>query len=358
MEHPLSTAGRDEILRNYHKIWGTQPRAGRNPAPQPVSLERKDLPQLLEGNYMVADKSDGVRTLLFLTEAEGQPVAVLVDRRLNLQPIPIAASRRFFSGTLFDGELVWINSAAGPAQALLIFDVVALRGTYVGKLPFTERGALVRTTFDLEDADIPTVEKAHALARRGKILAGSMRTGLVIWPKTCFHLSMLDTLLRTLPTLPYATDGLVFTPIDEPVRTGTHRTLFKLKQHHTVDVQCWPSLRRVALGLGGGPSTAVQRVDLAEAAPELQLSGTFWSALDTLGEGAVDGIIVECRLSGAAAKQAPQLVPEMLRTDKEHPNTVETVQRTTRNFREAISVEEVLHFLSNGGLRTVGRCEP
>lgn len=361
-QRALSANARKEILRRYHETWGVEPHAGRNPAPQPVSLERSDLPKLLQGSYMVSDKSDGVRTLLFLSEAEGQPIAVLVDRKLNLLPVPVAASRRFFAGTLFDGELVWVGGLQGATQALLVFDVVALRGAYVGNLPFNERGALIRTALDLEDSDIPTVETAHALARRGKILAGATRHGLAIWPKTCFHISVLDTLLRSLPSLPYATDGIVFTPVEEPVRTGTHRSLFKLKQHHSVDVQCWPSMRRVALGAGGGPATATQRVEIAEAAADVQPTPGFWAALERLGGGCcAEGCIVECHLAtGAEAEGGPALlVPELLRVDKDHPNTAETARRTAKNFREAITLQEVADFLrSSGSLRTGGRCEP
>ena len=337
---PLSHVARLEILDRYHQIWGVPMRANRNPAPQPVSLGRHDLATLASRDYMVADKSDGTRVILFLTEAECQPIAVLVDRRLELTPVPVAASKGYFRGTIFDGELVWTKTQPAT-RLLLIFDVVAIRGNSVGSLPFTERSALIRETFDLQDSEVRTVEDAHSLAKQGKILAGATSDGLSFRPKTCFHLSMIGTLLRSVAALPYATDGLIFTPIHEPVRTGTHRTLFKLKQHHTVDVQCWPGCRRVALGMGGGPETATHRVDLGEAAPGIAISADFWARAEVLGVR--DNSILECFLKGDPLC----LTPEKLRIDKDHPNTAETLRRTASNVREAISAEEVLDVLSS-----------
>ena len=41
---------------------------------------------------------------------------------------------------------------------------------------------------------------------------------------------------RTRRELKHKSDGLIFTPIEEPIRTGTHPTMFKWKSQHTVDI--------------------------------------------------------------------------------------------------------------------------
>jgi hypothetical protein len=272
--------------------------AQRNPCATPTSLERKDLSTLASRNYCVADKADGVRVVLFLSEAEGQPIAVLINRQLDLTVIPVAASRRFFAGSIFDCELVWTKDPI--TQLLLVFDVVAVKGdSSVSHTNYTERVALIRQIFDLETQQVTCVSEAQMLARRGKILAGSTHYGLSIRPKTCYLLNMLGTLVRTLHTLPYATDGFIFTPIDEPVRTGTQRSLFKLKTHHTVDVQVWPSVKCVAVGFGGGPDTATRRSELHEAVPEVAPDEHyFWTRCQQLG--AHDACVLECLLSKKA----------------------------------------------------------
>jgi len=139
-----------EVLEKYHALWQVAQYRGRNPAPQPVSLEREHFPELLERSYFVSDKSDGVRYVLFLVRALDKDLALMVDRKLCLYQVAVAAGRSYFEGSIFDGELVTLPCGS---HLFLIYDVVALRGSAAaGKGALPSRLQTIRAIFDLEGA--------------------------------------------------------------------------------------------------------------------------------------------------------------------------------------------------------------
>ena len=337
----FSGAAREAVLRQYHSLLGVQWLHERNPCPQPVSLERKDMHALLSGDYVVADKSDGVRFTLFLTEVDDQAYSVLIDRKLSLYQVPVAASRGVYRGSIFDGELVWVAQPDGTrTHCFLVFDIAAFRGSRdIAKCGLMRRLEAIRGAFDLEGHVVTSPEVAARLARAGKIVCGGSRHGLCFRAKQCFRLADLDVLLRQIPTLPYPVDGLVFTPVDRPVGHGTHERLFKLKLRHTVDLEVGEA-GELLVGLGGGPATAVQRISLESLGLGISQGSALREKLAALRDAVASGIpvIVECELLDPAS---PRLGPPKLRGDKAHPNAIRTVVATLTNLREDIRPEEL-----------------
>lgn len=340
---PLTGPLAEELVAAYHTTWGVKAVAGRNPAPQPVSLERRHLPLLRDQAYIVADKSDGVRMCLFLSRTgNSREHAVLVDRKLTLYQVPVAATRRFFDGSLFDGELLWTTGADGLRwQTFLVFDVVAIRGDkgLIGKEPLTRRLEVIRRTFDLGSEEIAGAEAAQVKAKEGKIVCGGNTHGLSFRPKQCFGLEMLPTLLRQLQHLPYQSDGIILTPVDEPVRTGTHETTFKYKWKQTIDLQVNVTSRQLLLGAGGVAHN--ERIDLSNAglSRTLQISSSFWFDLrdHMCSSDSPVSVIVECVLT-----QDGELIFAAVRRDKAHPNSIRTVERTLKSLEDNMQPEELL----------------
>ena len=111
---------RDAYVRAIAGMWGVPDTFTHNPAPNPISIERKHLGNLRRNQYVVAEKSDGVRYLLLLTrDLQGRNVAVMADRTYRFWEVEVLASAAYFDsgGSLFDGELVW--SSAGDEYVLL-----------------------------------------------------------------------------------------------------------------------------------------------------------------------------------------------------------------------------------------------
>jgi hypothetical protein len=105
-------------------------------------------------------------------------------------------------------------------------------------------------------------------------------------------------------------DGVIFTPVDEPVRMGTHRTLFKWKPFDRITIDF--------LVKDGGFF--------------IQHEGKMLKVQD-FGDG--DGIY-ECFYDGV------KWIPEKKRTDKSHPNNKRTYERTMINIQENIKFCELV----------------
>ena len=168
-------------------------------------------------------------------------------------------------------------------------------------------------------------------------------------------MDQLDTLLRQLPTLPYATDGIVFTPVNEPVAIGTAEKTFKLKSRHTVDLE----VRGGALyvGQGGAPTTAVQRVGLCSVGITLTPTTDFWSQVSAAcsTHSIEEPMIIECELM--LNEDCVELHFLNVRNDKAHPNAVRTILGTVINLRENIIANE-LCFKKRGTLTETSNAPP
>lgn len=270
-----------------------QPLHRRNPGPNPISVSLAVLRDLNPDEYVVAEKTDGVRYALLLCGDEaGRPMAVMIDRAGRKFEVAVRAAARFFggTGTLFDGELAWERAAPhtepGAAARPLTVDrlvevpeedvdgkpsareVAEERGTgdagpatahdvAAGRAPTTTTTApdtLVYWVFDAvcvagvsqRDADYETrIELVQRLLLRGRdadelveAAPGANAHGLEFRPKPCVAARLVDSVWSgDAPRLRHGSDGLVLTPLRDPIRTGTHWRQFKWKYKHTFDLQ-------------------------------------------------------------------------------------------------------------------------
>ena len=113
--------------------WGLRHKLTHNPAPNPVSLHRNNIADLLREKYVVSNKADGVRYLLVMGRrrhpqlaGKHEPYAVMVDRTLRVYQLQIMALSPLFRGSVFDGELVWNQKTR--SLDYLVFDAVASCG--------------------------------------------------------------------------------------------------------------------------------------------------------------------------------------------------------------------------------------
>lgn len=333
------------IVDAFFELLGASQYHQRNPAPLPVSLERRHCQELLCHDYMVSDKSDGTRYVLFLVQVNSAQYAVLIDRKLSLYQVPVAAARSHFKGSIYDGELV----ASQDADAYLVFDCFAHKGEYVGGEDYCARLSLIRGSMDLEGCQVTSPEEAAQQASRGKVICGGSRKGLQFRPKPCFQLRQLDTLVRKMALLPYATDGLIFTPVHAPITFGTWHAAFKFKTSHSIDVEVSGDGARLLLGAGGAPEQANDRKELGALEAPLTLDPSVEEQMR-----ANPGAILELNLSRApdpAGRLGFHLTFLHVRKDKAHPNTVHTIQQTLTSLRDNITLAELLELAKEAGQR-------
>lgn len=259
--------------------WGYDP-SDRFPGPQPVSIERRHFRALKEQPYVVCEKTDGVRHFLV---CDPDKKCALVNRAFQVTQVGLNLAR----GTILDGELVECRDGR---KLFVVHDAVLVRDENVTRMTLTER-----------------LEKARGVIK-----------GLMYTPKSPFRV-VVKTMTRledidTMPTeFPYETDGLVFTPIEEPIRSGTHETMFKWKPRNRITIDF----------LVRGKSLYVQeRGNLLEEAM-LHVEHDY-----------PDGTIIECTYEDLGWK------PILVRTDKTYPNNRRTFFRTLVNLRENITFDE------------------
>jgi hypothetical protein len=307
----MSSIQKDSPLHSFvvnyiHRVWGSR---DYFPGPQPVSIERRHFPILKSKEYVVCEKTDGERQMLVALMFEGKKKCLLVNRSFNMIEVPINLKKSAFDGTILDGELY--------ENTLMIYDAVRVSGESVWDLNLNERMDSVKVML------------------KGLI---SMKSDQYKLKCKRFHpMKNFKTFMNDyLPTVTQKQDGLVFTPVDEPIRLGTHETLFKWKPVHqnTVDFQLKWEPSRETPGFKRGRST--WRLYIQERGKLFYESeipdGKFersWME---------EGAIVECEY--VTWEQPMWWRPVKRRTDKTYPNNRRTFYRTIVNIKEAIEMKE------------------
>lgn len=290
------------ILRFLHTAWGTL----RNeklppffPGPQPISIERRHFDILKNNEYVVCEKTDGVRHMMICMKYDDKKLCLLINRRLDIFLVSINLPRKAYDGTILDGELV----KGGTKWNFLVYDAVRVDDENVIALNLTER-----------------LEKAQTVVDGIKKLS---KDPIIVKMKKFQQMNNLKNFCENyLPKLEFKTDGLIFTPVADHVKIGTHETLFKWKprDQNTIDFQLVYRPRSWGLYIQEKGHLLFQSEISHEEAPE-------WF---------VENSIVECRYDRSAFKW----IPVNVRKDKTYPNNRRTFYRTMVNISEDIEVSE------------------
>lgn len=295
----------DRVLRQIRSWWDVSPHSSYFPGPQPVSIERKDLPALFEKDYWVCVKSDGLRFLLVFVRFDNKNMCLLVNRKNDMYLVRTRAWKSAFArGTVLDGELV-CDKHTGRLE-YLVYDATIVCGETLVKLPHSERMEHALRLVDfVRDASVAVRVKEFYPMR-------DMR-------------EYLDTVA---PTITHGIDGYVFTPEHHPVCSGTHFAMFKWKERYenTVDFHVSKNLRE--LRVARGRTLVLPERDARLVVPTKALE----SEIRRLAP-----CIVECRWS-----QKDTWSAVLVRKDKTHPNNYLTYSKTLLNIREDIQLKEFL----------------
>ena len=319
----------------------------------PVNLSRRSLVSVQKNNYYIAEKTDGVRYLLYVIEqpGTGHPMAVLMDRKGAL--FTLTGSKTLGSAlgvnTVLDGELVYNRSL--QKMVFLLFDVLLLDGRENVTKPFGARNDIIGTTvmsryiayFDDATKKVPGEDKSLATPLIRKIfykreqlpaLVGKLRTedGERVF---------FDSQRRH-----WKSDGLVFQP-DRPYVMAADQHLLKWK---------WPELRSVDL------QARVTRDDKTDKiVVSLWAMGPDGVYIDCTANGTSLAMFDQYRLLGDMAEHPvhrngggkPPVVEVVydtnygvwcyhtIRGDKKEPNAIHTVMGVLMELAESIPIEEL-----------------
>jgi hypothetical protein len=305
----MSSPLREHVVSFIHHVWGSK---DYFPGPQPISIERKHFPVLRGAEYVVCEKTDGERHMMVALMYEGKPKCFFVNRAFDMIEVKINLNKKAYEGTILDGELY--------DNTLMVYDSVLVNGVLVAHQNLDERLA--------------------AAEEMMKFIIYMKSDKYRLKMKT-FHM-MRDFgvfMDEYLPTVQQKIDGLVFTPVYEPIRLGTHETMFKWKplEKNTVDFLMKREPTRETPGCKPGPLAwrlYVQekgKLYFESEIPLNRISDEPWFE---------DGAIVECRYM---TWEAPMWwKPLKRRRDKTHPNNRRTFYRTIVNIKEDIQMKEFL----------------
>jgi hypothetical protein len=368
-ERPFRDPRRIQEVQTFlKKVWSVESLVP-NPVPLPCSLSRENLEQLKENKsaYAVAEKSDGCRySLVIGTYHDGVPYSLLVDRNLDMYEVKISAREDLYCGTVFEGELVWerYSRINPPRQEFLVFECVYFAGRDYGKKTYVDRLQIIHDVFyfDINDmnynAEDWKVEAAH-LAREGKVVCLGNVHNLKFTPKRCYLVTNIETLFKTLPTIRHRTDGLIFTPIYERVRRGRHRSMFKWKSEHTIDLLL--EIKFSNLGVLPIEPYVIRDETLVPCENnlysmtsgnplkiEIEANDFVKSLVDHLKSREVEeySIVAECSME-KLREDTWKCHPIILRRDKMIPNSSLTVELTLLHAEENITAQELYESLSS-----------
>ncbi|OIR58611.1 MAG: mRNA-capping enzyme subunit alpha, guanylyltransferase [Amphiamblys sp. WSBS2006] len=306
----VSAEVKEKLQQRLGRLLGTEPNVF--PGSQAVSFMEKDLASLVEKDYFVCEKSDGLRSLLYLSCFENKPRGYFIDREYNVEAYDAehaAKGGQHHTDTLLDTELVeW------DGRVCLVFDIILLNGVFVGGLPLGKRIKLFT-----ENVLEPCKDK-FPFQLEAKLFQFSYHSRYI-----------LDEIV---PSLKHANDGLVFTPVNSRYKSGTCRELLKWKppEMNTVDfkisVEWKERVPEYALNIAVGKIH--RKFAMLEKTEEL-------SALDS---DPPDGKIAECSLVDGQWRFL------RFREDKTYANDESVVRRIMKSISEDITRERLLSVMA------------
>lgn len=298
---------REEPLYKYaigfmEHHWGTK---GIFPGCQPVSIEFRHFDILRSQPYLVCEKTDGVRCMLLAFMFENKKICVCLNRALDMFLCPLNFRKSVYEGggSILEGELY-------EDEIFMVYDALVVCGKIVGQLDFLSR--------------LKHIEEMK------KLLTVLKYDPIKIQLKTFHLLTDFKTFMDDyLPTVTQKIDGLVFTPIQTRVKTGTHETMFKWKprEKNTIDFQMKKKGELWRLYVQERGKLVFESELKAHQVPD-----ELWVE---------DDAIVECQYM--FQDEPMWWKPLMRRRDKTFPNSRRTFYRTLVNIKEDIKMEDFLN---------------
>lgn len=213
-------------------------RSNQFPGSQPVSFTREHLYRnLLERDYLVCEKSDGLRVLLFVlinpeTNEEGTFLISRENEYFHIPDFHFPRTDKDFdtshNGTIVDGELVYSTNPITKIKEIryLIFDCLAMDMNSVMHKNLWKRLYHAQHEF----------HKPYSELRR------KFPDACKDWPfkldfKNMTQPFKIHKIFNEMKNLTYVSDGLILTCCDTPYISGTDPTLLKWKpsEENTID---------------------------------------------------------------------------------------------------------------------------
>ncbi|KAJ2609595.1 Dcp1p-Dcp2p decapping enzyme complex alpha subunit [Coemansia sp. RSA 1365] len=331
-------------LYELRRLVGELARTGRPsfPGSQPVSFTRTHtLPELLNEDYFVCEKSDGVRVLILMIVAQNGPQTYFITRKNEyyLSPytcFPVPNNERFdqfHHKTLIDGELVIDTEPDGrQIRKLLGFDVLCVAGTSC-----MERSLESRLGY-LNDH---IIRPFNRMCRR--VSPDYSRNIPIIAEMKSFQRSYGVPLLynEVIPKLKHKSDGLIFTSVSAPYSPGTSQKIIKWKPagENSIDFKLRvirDPTPQIILMVWHGDN---KYVDYAPLAMHTEDWLSNFSRIPDL-DGRIAEVVYDPKYSPPAMWRFMRF-----RDDKPHGNHISVVDRIIESIKDNLELDELNQYM-------------
>lgn len=287
------------------------------PAPLPVSIEKKNFEKFEKFDYNISLKLDGTRFLMyFIKDKLNNNQCILINRALKFYTIQINCDETVFFGTLFDGELINIDRK----WKFIIHDSPLLSGNKITRQVYSSR--MIDTQSFIESF----------------IFKDSV---INIQVKDFYKFSEIEQFINDVYNKGNNNDGIIFMPEKLPVIAGTQYSMFKWKpcDKHTFDFMIYEN--------GNDFIAKVFHLNKFEEFGKIHFNtddGKKFIEKTKQLDNYKNECIVECSFN----KEKQNFEPILVRTDKTHPNSLRTIERTLFNINENITLDNFIELMKKG----------
>ncbi len=309
------------------------------PAPQPVSLDRRSINKLIQNEYLVCVKSDGMRFLMinydhntYMTDRAFK--FFKVEQYFNDEMLYRATEDK--CGFIIDGELVKFKQS--DSWQFVVHDCITMGGVSVINQTFPKRYEHVYKL--INEIWIPIVSKDdRVVSKDDRVVSKDDRvvSSFKISTKQFYPFNELKKLIDLTDKMDHHIDGIIFTPKYKKIGTNTQFDLFKWKPRnlHTFDFK----ITVTDEGVTAYVNKNGVHIPYARASKNTEEEKKFITLLNKNCPDFVNGSIVECNYDDINILYEPI----KLRLDKSHPNSLFTIEKTLINIRENITIEELIN---------------
>ncbi|KAG5437838.1 hypothetical protein PCANB_000553 [Pneumocystis canis] len=319
------------------------------PGSQPVSFSKNHIQTLMNYDYYLCEKSDGLRALLYIIAEQDNSGKILenvylIDRKndyyhvsnLHFPVLNDPSFRNFHNDTLLDGELILDEYEDGKkVSRYLVFDCLSVQGKLLLNKPLDKRLGYLK-----ENILNPLNEfyaKYPYLIRKMPFSVEFKRMELSYAIEMMFK--------DIIPSLRHKNDGLIFTCLNAPYTCGTDETLLKWKppNENSVDFLLnlqfpllpgslsdynYDSMPRFRLSVWEGGDKYSEMYDMYVSPEE-------WEQMKALGEP-LNHRLVECICDSQKRWRFYRF-----RDDKSHGNFIDVVLKVLKSIDDGVDQEEL-----------------
>ena len=306
---------KEKVFKESETILGFTLKRDYFPGPQPVAVMLKDF-EKLKKDYMVCEKSDGERYVMLLLNIDNKPMCFLINRNNDLYFVTLSLKKEVFEGSIFDGEIIKTKNELN--WHYLVHDCYAYNGKSFMEISHDLRYAsildFITKRYVPKETDCFNI-KTKIFYKYGAEL-----------DKTWDHITK---------TTENNIDGLIFTPINEPVKFGRDNNLLKWKEpgSHTIDFFVKKVGKKINL-YGTRKGTNYIFKSLVES------DQSYKNIVSFEDTDLKSGTIIEFNYN----LKEDIFKPYRLRLDKHNPNGEITINNTLKNIEESILID---HFVKS-----------